>query len=63
MAEKTVANFFKPASQKQPDKVTWRVRDDTLIIGRYQPSDAKMPSLDAVQKHKIALFDLVGLAK
>lgn len=52
---KSAANFFTPLSQKKPDPLTWRIVNNTLIVGRYagqkqEPSTAK--------KRKIAAFDL-----
>ena len=42
--------------------MSWRIRDDTLIIGKYSPSDSKVDTKAQVssQKRKIALFDFVG---
>jgi bifunctional polynucleotide phosphatase/kinase len=51
-----VASFFKPASQKEPEKVVWRTVDNSLIIGRY---DASNPSpQQRTLPVKIAAFDL-----
>lgn len=48
-----VANFFKPASQKEPEKVAFHVVHDTLLVGRYDT-----PNLAAREKPvKIAAFD------
>lgn len=53
---KSVASFFKPASQKEPDKITWRTVNQSLVIGRYQdPSTAPAMITEPV---KIAAFDL-----
>jgi bifunctional polynucleotide phosphatase/kinase len=52
-----VTNFFKPASQKDPDKLTWRIVNDSLVIGRYNPE----PQPHRPRKElpiKIAAFDL-----
>jgi len=51
-----VASFFKPASQKEPERLSWRIIDNSLVIGRYEPQ-IKPPQ---TQKHpvKIAAFDL-----
>lgn len=51
-----VASFFKPASQKPADRISWRIVEDSLIIGRNDPE--MMPP--QVRKHpvKIAAFDL-----
>ena len=48
-----VNNFFKPASQKEPEKVTFNVFHDTLLIGRYQDAHKKAHSRPV----KIAAFD------
>jgi hypothetical protein len=56
--EKAVVNFFKPASQKEPEKVTWRVVDETLLIGKYRPSEETPKNLEG--KRRIAAFDFVG---
>ncbi|TLD22662.1 PNK3P-domain-containing protein [Venturia nashicola] len=54
--QKAVSNFFKPASQKEPDKITWRVVNDSLLIGKYNASAVE--SKDAsLEKKKIAAFD------
>lgn len=53
---KSVANFFKPASEKQPEKIAWRVIDGSLIVGRY--NDASQPDRDLSRPVKIAAFDL-----
>ncbi|KAE9979636.1 hypothetical protein EG327_006934 [Venturia inaequalis] len=54
--QKAVSNFFKPASQREPDKITWRVVNDSLLVGKYNASslDSKDTS---VEKRKIAAFD------
>lgn len=57
--EKAVFNFFKPASQKEPDKITWRVVNDSLLIGKYNGSSAKSTQDGTTGKRKIAAFDFV----
>jgi len=59
IAEKAVSNFFKPASQKEPDKVSWRIVNNSLLIGKYHvPLEVvKLESND--DKRKIAAFDFV----
>jgi bifunctional polynucleotide phosphatase/kinase len=39
IVESAVTNFFTPASQKAPEKLSWRVVEGTLLIGRYISSD------------------------
>ncbi|KAI4807134.1 PNK3P-domain-containing protein [Aureobasidium sp. EXF-8845] len=48
-----VANFFKPASQKDPEKVAWKVIDNTLLYCKYDKIDA----FAADRPRKIAAFD------
>ncbi|KAH0157865.1 PNK3P-domain-containing protein, partial [Aureobasidium melanogenum] len=48
-----VANFFKPASQKDPEKVTWKVIENTLLYGKYDKAD----SFAADRPRKVAAFD------
>ncbi|KIX04761.1 polynucleotide kinase 3'-phosphatase [Rhinocladiella mackenziei CBS 650.93] len=53
---KAVASFFKPASQKEPDKLIWRTVENSLIVGRYDASSRPAPSRSLPVK--IAAFDL-----
>jgi len=55
-----VTNFFTPASQKQnePEKVTWRIINDSLLIGKYQRSQP-VTRKENGQRQKIAAFDFV----
>ncbi|KAI4727080.1 PNK3P-domain-containing protein [Aureobasidium sp. EXF-10728] len=48
-----VANFFKPASQKDPEKITWKVIDNTLLYCKYDKADG----FAADRPRKIAAFD------
>jgi bifunctional polynucleotide phosphatase/kinase len=52
---KAVASFFKPASQREPEKILWRTVD-TLIIGRNEVAGAL--SQQRTLPVKIAAFDL-----
>lgn len=54
--DKAVASFFTPASKKEPDRLSWRVVDESLLIGTYSPHIEKPRS----KRKKIAAFDLVG---
>ena len=51
-----MASFFKPTSQKQPERLTWRTVDNTLIVGRYNASVSS--SQQRTLPVKIAAFDL-----
>lgn len=50
---KAVSNFFKPASEKEPDKVKFQVLHDTLLVGKYEDA-ATRPRPKPV---KVAAFD------
>jgi len=56
-----VVNFFKPASKKEPEHTTWKVVDDTLLVGTYfnraSPNKTKPAAPD--EKRRVAGFDLV----
>ncbi|KAJ9656194.1 DNA kinase/phosphatase Pnk1 [Neophaeococcomyces mojaviensis] len=53
---KAVATFFKPASQREPERLTWRIVDHSLIVGR--SSDPSQPSRQLQRPVKVAAFDL-----
>lgn len=53
---KAVASFFKPLSQKEPDKLTWRTIDNSLVVGRY--GEVIESAKSAQRPAKIAAFDL-----
>lgn len=59
MAGKAVQSFFTPASKKSADMLTWRIHEESLIIGRYGslPLDANPET----RRRKVAAFDLVSL--
>ena len=50
---KAVANFFKPVSEKEPEKVTFQILHDTLLIARHE----KANSISRTTPVKIAAFD------
>jgi len=54
---KAVANFFTPLSKKEPEKMTWRIVNNSLLTGRYSASTAQPASQG---KRKIAAFDFVS---
>lgn len=53
---KAVANFFKPASQKEPEKITFDTRHDTLLVARYEGATSAIRP----KPLKIAAFDFDG---
>src|SRR5690606_946709 len=55
--ETVVANFFKPASQKEPEPVTFRVVDKTLLVARYGDVNKVYESKEGEKKpRRIAAF-------
>nr|KAK5438344.1 DNA kinase/phosphatase Pnk1 [Exophiala xenobiotica] len=56
VVRKAVASFFKPTSQKEPEKLVWRTVNNSLIVGRYDPSI--VPPQSRTLPVKIAAFDL-----
>ncbi|KAF2467058.1 PNK3P-domain-containing protein [Lindgomyces ingoldianus] len=54
---KAVANFFTPASKKEPEKMSWRIVNSSLLIGRYNPSAASQSPKPFRSGRKIAVFD------
>jgi hypothetical protein len=59
--ENAVVSFFTPASKKEPEKIIWRVINDSLLIARYNAKGTN--KADILEKgHRIAGFDLVRIA-
>ncbi|KAF1849978.1 PNK3P-domain-containing protein [Cucurbitaria berberidis CBS 394.84] len=52
---KAVANFFTPTSRKEPEKMTWRVVKDSLLVGRYSASTTTQGVTEG--KRRVAAFD------
>ncbi|KAJ5818359.1 hypothetical protein N7474_003950 [Penicillium riverlandense] len=61
VTKKSMASFFTPTSQKKPEPITWRIVQNSLVIGRYTP-DGKTAQQPAAGQRKIAAFDLVSAA-
>ena len=60
LADKAVASFFTPTSKKQPDKLTWRIVENSLLIGKYKPDIRSTEnSASSPKRRKIAAFDFV----
>ena len=59
-AEKAVASFFTPISKKDPEPITWRIVEQSLLVGKYcprtYPKDIDEPS---AKRRKVAAFDFV----
>ena len=54
VTNKAVANFFTPASQKEPEKVSFQIIHDSLLIARYENATASRSKSGPL---KIAAFD------
>jgi bifunctional polynucleotide phosphatase/kinase len=55
-----VASFFKPASQKEAEKLVWKISNKSLIVGKYA-ADAQTIHANlgpAPRRQRIAAFDL-----
>ncbi|OJJ02937.1 hypothetical protein ASPVEDRAFT_42469 [Aspergillus versicolor CBS 583.65] len=54
--KKTVAtSFFTPASKKKPEPITWRIVNNSLIVGKFSPESSQ--ERKASDKPRIAAFD------
>ncbi|RHZ62646.1 putative DNA 3'-phosphatase Tpp1 [Aspergillus thermomutatus] len=56
VTKRTVASFFTPTSQKKPEKITWRVVNNSLVVGKYTTGPDEQPARR--EKAKVAAFDL-----
>ena len=59
MTEDAVASFFVPASKKAPERVTWRVIDDSLLTARFESGKINETIKRPTAGRRIAAFDLV----
>jgi bifunctional polynucleotide phosphatase/kinase len=57
---KAVANFFTPLSKKEPEKMTWRIVQDSLLVGKYVAAAATARTT-ATGRTRVAAFDFVRL--
>lgn len=53
-----MSSFFTPTSQKKPDQITWRIVNNSLVVGKFsiEPGSKK----EFPGKPKIAAFDFVS---
>ena len=51
-----MASFFKPASQKEPERLVWKIVHQSLVVGSYR--DPAQPCNGLTQPVRIAAFDL-----
>ncbi|CAF9914539.1 hypothetical protein IMSHALPRED_001936 [Imshaugia aleurites] len=56
--KKAVSSFFTPASKKEPERITWRIINESLLFARHQPDIADTPTEPPLKRRKIAAFDL-----
>lgn len=56
---KAVANFFAPARKKDLEKISWRIVNKSLLVGRYQALATGAATGSNTKRRKIAAFDLV----
>ena len=59
--ENDVANFFTPASKKEPEKTTWRVVNDSLLMARHASAEINKTNI-LKKRRRIAGFDFVRAA-
>ncbi|MCJ1301277.1 hypothetical protein MMC08_004076 [Hypocenomyce scalaris] len=56
--KKAVASFFTPVSKKEPEKITWRVVNRSLLVGASTPEPSSTKNdAPAKKRRKIAAFD------
>ena len=49
-----------PVSKKEPEKVTWRVVNDSLLVGKYMPTEGVGDGEEKhIKRRKVAAFDFV----
>ncbi|PGH27531.1 polynucleotide kinase 3'-phosphatase [Polytolypa hystricis UAMH7299] len=54
-----VANFFTPASQKKPEQTTWRIIDNSCLIGKYTVDERKnAQDIRNGSKRRVVALDL-----
>lgn len=62
LTEASIAEFFKPASEKEKSSLSWRTVDETLLVGTYRPNrslDTPTGDIRAPKRRRIAGFDFV----
>ena len=60
--EKAVSSFFTPTSKKEPERITWRIVNGTLLLASHQPVTADTINGPPSKRQKIAAFDLVSIS-
>ncbi|KJK64510.1 Polynucleotide kinase 3 phosphatase [Aspergillus parasiticus SU-1] len=55
LTKQSVSSFFTPASQKKPEQITWRIVNNSLVVGKYAK---KADHKQTTEKPKVAAFDL-----
>ncbi|EEH48399.2 polynucleotide kinase 3'-phosphatase [Paracoccidioides brasiliensis Pb18] len=54
---RTLSNFFTPLSQKKPDITTWRIVNNSCVVGKYH-SEQAAEAVKSGSKRRVAAFDL-----
>lgn len=57
--DQAVVSFFTPASQKEPEKTTWRTVNKSLLVARYNHKSQLLLQRGDSRRRRIAAFDLV----
>ncbi|GAB1195362.1 hypothetical protein APSETT444_004620 [Aspergillus pseudonomiae] len=55
LTKQSVSSFFTPTSQKKPEQITWRIVNNSLVVGKYAK---KSDHTQTTEKPKVAAFDL-----
>ncbi|PLB46952.1 polynucleotide kinase 3'-phosphatase [Aspergillus steynii IBT 23096] len=55
VTKKAMSSFFTPTSQKKPEQLSWRIVNNSLVIGKYSKESG--PKKEYPAKPKIAAFD------
>ncbi len=55
-----MTSFFTPLSKKEPDQLSWRTVNGSLLVGRCNPHVTDKGQASDAKRRKIAAFDLVG---
>lgn len=57
--EKAVSQFFTPVSKKEPEQVTWRIINESLLFASHEPNLDLKNNTPPEKRRRIAAFDLV----
>ncbi len=60
--ERAVSSFFTPTSMKEPERITWQIINETLLLASHQPITVDTTNGPPSKRRKIAAFDLVSMS-